>query len=201
MTLHLIPKILDSFDLMSSVFEESGIVYPHMMKVARVERIVGFERIGVNNAPECYFFLDDRQQSIGPFSRDNGSENLTAPLKQAKHGHFTGCSSTSLTFASDSEVTFISLNFHTQLETGKLACNKTTKVHEKMVAVLRRTTSISEVFLAVAPATSILSKFICLRGLSQLLLVYILSPYFYSLARTASYLVLWNPLQIPYLKK
>ena len=42
------------------------------------------ERVGVNNAVGCYFFLDDRQQSLRPCVWDNGSENLPAPLKQAE---------------------------------------------------------------------------------------------------------------------
>jgi hypothetical protein len=104
---------------------------PHMMTVAHVESIVGLERIGVNNAVWCYFSLDDRQQSLRPYVWDNGSENLPAPPKQAEHGHFSGCSSTSLSFASSSEVTFIRFGFPTQLVTGKLARNETTKAHEK----------------------------------------------------------------------
>ena len=62
MTLRLIPEILDSIDVISSVCEEFGMVDPHMMKVAHVESIVGFERVGVNNAVWCYFFLDDRHR-------------------------------------------------------------------------------------------------------------------------------------------
>ena len=73
MTLRLIPEILDSIDVISSVCEEFGMVDPHMMKVAHVESIVGFERVGVNNAVGCYFFLDDRQQSLRLCVRDNGS--------------------------------------------------------------------------------------------------------------------------------
>jgi hypothetical protein len=83
MTLRLIPEILDSIDVISSVCEELGMIDPHMMKVAHIESIVGLERIGVNNTVGCYFFLDDRQQSLRPYVWDNGSENLPAPLKQA----------------------------------------------------------------------------------------------------------------------
>ncbi len=126
MTLRLIPEIFDSIDVIPSVCEELGMINPHMMKVAHVESIVGLERVGVNNAVGCYFFLDDRQQSLRPCVWDNGSENLPAPLKQAEHGHFPGCSSTSLSFASSSELTFIRFDFPAQLVTGKLACNETT---------------------------------------------------------------------------
>jgi len=132
MTLRLIPEILDSIDVISSVCEEFGMVDPHMMKVAHVESIVGFERVGVNNAVGCYFFLDDRQQSLRLCVRDNGSENLPALLKQAKHGAtFPDAPLPRLPFVSSSEVTFISLDFPTQLVTGKLGCNETTKAHEK----------------------------------------------------------------------
>ena len=58
---------------------------------------------------------------------------------------------------------------------------------KKLVAVLRWTPTISAVALAVAPTTNILSKSICLYGLRRLLLAYILSSYFHSLARTAPY--------------
>jgi hypothetical protein len=81
MTLRLIPKIFASIDVISSVCEELGMIDPHMMTVAHVESIVGLERIGVNNAVGCYFFLDDRQQSLRPCVWDNGSENLPAPPK------------------------------------------------------------------------------------------------------------------------
>ena len=66
MTLRLIPEIFDSIDVIPSVCEELGMINPHMMKVAHVESIVGLERVGVNNAVGCYFFLDDRQQSLRP---------------------------------------------------------------------------------------------------------------------------------------
>ena len=78
MTLRLIPEILDSINVISSVCEEFGMVDPHMMKVVHFESIVGFERVGVNNAVGCCFFLDDRQQSLPLCVRDNGSGNLPA---------------------------------------------------------------------------------------------------------------------------
>jgi hypothetical protein len=109
MTLRLMPEILDSIDVISSVCEELGMIDPHMMTVAHIESIVGLERIGVNNAVGCYFSLDDRQQSLRPCVWDNGSENLPDPFKQAEHGHFSGYSFTSLSFASSSEVTFYPL--------------------------------------------------------------------------------------------
>ena len=62
MKLRLIPEIFASIDVISSVCEELGMVDPHMMKVAHVESIVGLERVGVNNAVGCCFFLDDRHR-------------------------------------------------------------------------------------------------------------------------------------------
>jgi hypothetical protein len=74
---------------------------------------------------------DNRQQRFRPYVWDNGSDNLPDPLKQAEYGHFPGCTSTSLSFANSSEVTFIRFDCPAQFATGKLACNETTKTHEK----------------------------------------------------------------------
>lgn len=60
MTLRLMPEIFDSINVIVLVGEELEMVDPHVMKVAHVESIVGPERIGVNNAVWCNFFLDDR---------------------------------------------------------------------------------------------------------------------------------------------
>ena len=81
MTLRLIPEIFDSIDVISSVCEELGMIDSNMMKVALDEKIVGFKLVGLNHAVGCYFFLDDRQQSLRPYIRYNGSDNLPAPLK------------------------------------------------------------------------------------------------------------------------
>ena len=59
MTLRLIPEIFDSIDMIFSVGEEIGMVDSHVMKVAHLESFVGPERVGVNNAVGCRFFLDD----------------------------------------------------------------------------------------------------------------------------------------------
>ena len=131
MTLSLFSNILDSIDTNSSVCEDYRMVDPLMMKVAHIESIVDFEGVSLNNTVGFYFFLDDRQQILKSCVRDNSSENLHSSLKQTEHGHFPGCSSTSLSFASSSEVTFIRFDFHTQLATGKFACSETTKAHEK----------------------------------------------------------------------
>jgi hypothetical protein len=131
MTLRLMQKKIDSIDVISSVCEELGMIDPHMMTVAHFESIVDLERVGVNNALGCHFFLNDRPQRFRPCVWDNGSDNLPAPLKQAEYGHFPGCTSTSFSFANSSEVTFIRFDFPAQFATGKLACNETTKTHEK----------------------------------------------------------------------
>ena len=60
MTLRLMPEIFDSINVIVLVGEELKMVDPHVMKVDHVESIVGPERIGVNNAVWCNFFLDDR---------------------------------------------------------------------------------------------------------------------------------------------
>ena len=67
MTLRLILNLFDSIDVISSICKELGMVDPDMMKVAHVESIVDLERLGVNNAIGCYFFLDARQQGF-PYS-------------------------------------------------------------------------------------------------------------------------------------
>ena len=64
MTLRLIPEIFYAIDVIASVGEELGMVDSHVMKFAHVESIVGPERVGVNNAVGCHFFLDDRQQGL-----------------------------------------------------------------------------------------------------------------------------------------
>ena len=54
------PEIFDSINVIVPVGEELEMVDPHVMKVAHIESIVGPERIGVNNAVWCHFFVDDR---------------------------------------------------------------------------------------------------------------------------------------------
>ena len=61
MPFRLIPEIFDSIDVNPSVCEELEILDSHMMKVAHLESIVGFEHISLNNALGCYFSIDDRQ--------------------------------------------------------------------------------------------------------------------------------------------
>ena len=80
MMLRLIPEIFNFIDMISSVGEELGMVDSHMMKVAHVESIIGPERVGVNNAVQCGFFLEDRQSSFRTCVGYNGSENLSTSL-------------------------------------------------------------------------------------------------------------------------
>ena len=101
------PEIFDSINVIVLVGEELEMVDPHVMKVDHVESIVGPERIGVNNAVRCHFFLDDRQHGFRSCVGYNGSETLATPLEQPECGHFPGCFPASLSFASPSEVTFI----------------------------------------------------------------------------------------------
>jgi hypothetical protein len=55
MTLRLIPEILDSINVITSVGEELGMVDSHMMKVIHVESIVGLKRVRANNAVGVHF--------------------------------------------------------------------------------------------------------------------------------------------------
>jgi hypothetical protein len=105
MSFGLVPKVFDRVDVISPVGEELGMIDAHVMKFCDVECIVRLESVGVNNAVRSDSLFNDREQGFGSCVRRDGRKNLPAPLKQAKHGHFHGCSSTSRSFASSSEVT------------------------------------------------------------------------------------------------
>jgi hypothetical protein len=127
MTRHMVPEFFDSINVISADGEELGMVDSHVMGFVHVKSTAGSERIGAHNAVGYHLFLDGRQQGLCPCVEDIGGANLPAPLKQAEYGNFPECSSTSLSFASASEVTFICFDLPTQLATRKLACNETTK--------------------------------------------------------------------------
>jgi len=67
----------------------------HMMNVAHLNIILGFERVVINKTVERYFFLDERQNALFVLGTMGGK--TFTPLKQTKHG-YPGCSSTPLAF-------------------------------------------------------------------------------------------------------
>lgn len=62
MSLGLVPKILDSVDVILLVGKQLGMVDAAVMEIRNIQSIVGIECISVNNTVWLYFFLNDRQQ-------------------------------------------------------------------------------------------------------------------------------------------
>lgn len=121
MPLGLIPKILDSIDVIGSLGEKLAMVYTTMMKGAYVKSVVSLKGIRIDDTVRGDLLLDNRQQRGAASIGNYGGINPSAPLEQAEDRHLPGCSTTSLAFASSSEIAFVGLYFAAQLEARKLA--------------------------------------------------------------------------------
>ena len=64
-TLGLIPKILDSVNVITGVCKEFGVVDSEMLEVRNIQHIVGLPAVGINDAVRDDFALNDRYQG-GP---------------------------------------------------------------------------------------------------------------------------------------
>lgn len=64
MALGLVPKVLDSVDVIPLFCKLGGVADPPMVKVAHVQCIVRLERLGVHHAIRLNLLFYDRQQGL-----------------------------------------------------------------------------------------------------------------------------------------
>jgi hypothetical protein len=101
--LGLVPKVLDSIDVIPLISEEPRVVDAAVVEGAHVKGIVGSEGIGVNDAVRFDPLLDDGQERLGFCIGNNSRENLPTPFKKAKNGDFARGATASLAFANTSK--------------------------------------------------------------------------------------------------
>ena len=80
-TLCLVPKILDTIDVMTSLADESfAVVHASVMKLGHIQHIISPKAVGINNAVRLNFFSNDGDQRAGFGIRDDCGVNLAATL-------------------------------------------------------------------------------------------------------------------------
>lgn len=75
------------------------------------QAIIRAEAIGVDDTFGYNFRSDDLAQSLPRDVTNDPSVDTAIASKQAKYGHFTGCSTTAPAFATTAEVRFVALDF------------------------------------------------------------------------------------------
>ena len=79
--LGLVPKVLDSIDVILFLSKEFWVIDSHVVEVAYIERIVGFKGVCINDAVRSDFLFDDRLESFGFSIGNDRPVYLPAPLQ------------------------------------------------------------------------------------------------------------------------
>ena len=95
-----------------------------MVRLRDIERVVGVERVGVDDAVRLDLFLDDREQSLCSSVRDGRRIDLPATLQQPEKSDFPGGTSTALALPDSAEIVLVRLDLARQLIGRLLACNQ-----------------------------------------------------------------------------
>jgi hypothetical protein len=101
------------------------------MAIGYIERIVGAERIGINDAVRLDLLLKDRPQRLGSGVGDDGGVTFPAPLSKPEDDHVACHAAASFALAHTPEVTLIRLPFATELRARELADEQRAQAHEE----------------------------------------------------------------------
>ena len=71
MSVGLVSKVFDQVDVIPPVCEEIGLVDAPVMEIGIVKRIVCLEGVGVNNSVQNQSLLNNREQSLGSYVRND----------------------------------------------------------------------------------------------------------------------------------
>ena len=102
-----------------------------MTEIGYIGRIVGAERLGINDAVRLDLLLKDRPQRLGSGVGDDGGITLPAPLSKPEDDHVACCAAASLALAHTPEAPLIRLPLATEPIARELADEQRAQVHEE----------------------------------------------------------------------
>ena len=100
---------------------------PPVVKVALVQGIVRFERVGLHYTVGPNLFLDHRQERLGFCVGDDSRVDLSTLFLKAKHRYFARSASSNPAFAHPAKIALIRLNFPREFIAGQLGSNELAK--------------------------------------------------------------------------
>lgn len=110
MPLGLIPKVLNSVDVVLPVNESLRMVDPDVVEFGDIQGIVAVQAVGVHDAIRLDHLLHDRHERRGADVGYHHREHLSATLKQAENRYFPSGTSPTLAFANTAEIALV--DFH-----------------------------------------------------------------------------------------
>lgn len=80
MTLGLVPEVLDTVDMVSTLGKEFRMVDPEVFERANVQRVIAPPTIRIHDAVWCHFALDNRHKRLARGVWDDPRVNFSALL-------------------------------------------------------------------------------------------------------------------------
>ena len=102
-----------------------------VVEVHHIQRVIGVEMVGADNAVRHDFFLDDGQQCRCLRAGNDGRVYLPAPFEQAENSDFAGGSPAPPALAYASEIAFVSPGFSGELTARGFRGDEISKPHEE----------------------------------------------------------------------